>query len=82
LLNKVLGEGTAIVALSELFLIGDDDKTKDGSDASTRPDQEKLIERIHAGGTVDRDLDVIYWNEPQSLAAILIIGSTHDWKRG
>jgi exodeoxyribonuclease V alpha subunit len=72
LLNKVLGEGTAIVALSELFLIDDDDKTKDSIDLSTRPDQEKLIERIHAGGSVDRDLDVIYWNEPQSLAAILI----------
>jgi len=72
LLNKVLGEGTAIVALSELFLIDDDDKTKDGIDSSTRPDQEELIERIHAGGNVDRDLDVIYWNEPQTLAAILI----------
>ena len=72
LLNKVLGEGTAIVALSELFLIDDDDKTKDGINSSTRPNQEELIERIHAGGTVDRDLDVIYWNEPQTLAAILI----------
>jgi hypothetical protein len=72
LLNKVLLEGTAIVALSELFLIDDEDKSKDSTNSSTRPDQEELIDRIHAGGAVDRDLDVVYWNEPQSLAAVLI----------
>ena len=72
LLNKVLDQGTAIVALSELFLIDDEDKSLDGTDSSTRPDQEELIVRIHAGGAVDRDLDVIYWNEPQRLAEILI----------
>jgi exodeoxyribonuclease V alpha subunit len=72
LLNKVLNEGTAIVALSELFLIDDEDKSLDGTDSSTRPDQEELIERIHAGGAVDRDLDVIYWSESETLASTLI----------
>ena len=70
--NKAEGEGTAIVALSELFIIDDEDKTDGGIDASTRPDQEELIGRIHAGGQVDRDLDVIYWNEPEKLAETLI----------
>lgn len=72
LLNKVRSEGTAIVALSELFIIDDEDKSGDGADSSTRPDQEALIVRIHAGGAVDRDLDVIYWDEPENLAEILI----------
>lgn len=72
LLNRVFGEGTAIVALSELFLVDDEDKAAGGVDASTRPDQEDLIQRIHVGGTVDRDLDVIYWDEPQELAETLI----------
>ncbi len=72
LLNKVHGEGTAIVALSELFIVDDEDKGADGGDNSTRPDQEELIERVHAGGTVDHDLEVIYWDEPEHLAEILI----------
>jgi exodeoxyribonuclease V alpha subunit len=72
LLNKVQNKGTAIVALSELFIIDDEDKSGNGTDASTRPDQEELIERIHAGGAVDRDLDVIYWSEPEGLAETLI----------
>jgi hypothetical protein len=72
LLNRVEGHGTGILALSELFIIEDDDKSKGGKDASTRPDQERLIERIHNGGVVDRDLDVIFWNEPTELASVLI----------
>jgi exodeoxyribonuclease V alpha subunit len=72
LLNKVHGEGTAIVALSELFIVDDEDKSADGMDSSTRRDQEALIARIHAGGAVDHDLDVFYWDEPGNLAEILI----------
>ena len=72
LLNKVEGEGTAIVALSELFIVDDEDKNTEGVDNSTRSDQEDLIERIHAGGTVDQDLEVIYWDEPEQLREILI----------
>ena len=72
LLNKVHSKGTSIVALSELFIVDDEDKSADGSENSTRPDQEVLISRIHAGGVIDRDLDVIYWNKPEDLAEILI----------
>lgn len=70
--NKVEGQGTAIVELSQLFILDDEDKAENGSDASTRPDQEDLIARIHSGGQVDRDLDVIYWNSPPELSDILI----------
>lgn len=72
LLNKVRAEGTAIVALSELFIVDDEHKETDGVDRATRPDQEALIARIHGGGEVDRDLDVIYWDQPEELAGILI----------
>jgi hypothetical protein len=72
LLNKVRAEGTAIVALSELFIVDDEDKETDGVDLSTRPDQEALIAKIHGGGEVDRDLDVIYWDQPEELADVLI----------
>ncbi len=72
LLNEVGGDGTAIMTLSELFLVDDEDKAEGGQDSSTRADQERLIERIHAGGAVDRDLDVIYWDEAEHLAETLI----------
>jgi hypothetical protein len=71
-LNEVRGEGTAIAALSELFVVDDEDKSAGGEDAATTVEQENLIARIHAGGSVDRDLDVIYWDEPAELAEILI----------
>ncbi|MDI2073063.1 ATP-dependent RecD-like DNA helicase [Bradyrhizobium sp. Mp27] len=70
--NKAEGQGTTIVALSELFIIDDENKASGGNDASTRSDQEELISRIHAGGQVDRDLDVIYWDAPEKLAETLI----------
>ena len=72
LLNEVQGKGRAIVALSQLFLVEDEDMSKDGRDISTRPDQELLIQKLHAGGAVDQDLDVIYWSDPTELASILI----------
>ena len=31
-----------------------------------------MIEQLHAGGTIDQDLEVIYWNEPTDLAGTLI----------
>ena len=72
LLNKAEAKGTAIAALSELFIIDDEDKSLAGRDTSTRPEQEDLIARIHAGGVVDRDLDVIYWEKPEDLTNILL----------
>jgi ATP-dependent exoDNAse (exonuclease V) alpha subunit len=72
LLNKVEGNGSAMMALSELFIVDDEDKSEGETDTATRADQEKLIEKIHAGGAVDRDLDVIYWDDPARLAAMLI----------
>ena len=72
LLNKIEGRGEAIMKLSELFVVDDEDKSKGGKDAATRADQEQLIGRIHAGGAVDHDLDVIFWDEPKRLATTLI----------
>ncbi|GLI95537.1 AAA family ATPase [Methylocystis echinoides] len=81
-LNEVHGQGTAIVALSELFIVDDEDKTADGHDAATTAKQENLIARIHAGGAVDRDLDVIYWDEPAQLAETLIAAVETRMHRG
>jgi hypothetical protein len=72
LLNKVHGNGKSIIDLSELFIVDDEEKGIDSVDKSTLPNQEALIERIHIGGAVDRDLNIIYWDQPENLAEILI----------
>ena len=72
LLNRINKRGSAIMTLSELFVVDDEDKSGGGTDTATRADQEQLIEKIHAGGPVDHDLDVIFWEEPERLATTLI----------
>ena len=72
LLNRIEGGGRAIMTLAELFVVDDEDKSVGGTNAATRADQEQLIEKIHAGGSVDVDLDVIFWQEPEYLATTLI----------
>ena len=72
LLNRIEGGGSAIMTLAELFVVDDEDKSAGGTDAATSADQEQLIEKIHAGGPVDVDLDVIFWQEPEHLATTLI----------
>lgn len=72
LLSKVEARGSAIMKLSKLFIVDDEDKSESERDATTSAEQEKLVEQIHAGGTVDKDLDVIFWDEPEHLSAILI----------
>ena len=78
MLTRVEGHGEAIVSLSKLFArehlqtvappLGGDAS----SEGATTLDQEALIEKLHAGGQIDKDVDLIYWNEPNQLADILI----------
>ncbi len=70
--NKIHGKGSAIQELSDLFIVDDEDKTNAQMDSATRMAQEQLIEKIHAGGNVDRDLNVVYWNEPEYLSTMLL----------
>ncbi len=70
--GKVEGRGSAILKLSELFIVDDEDKSESEQDATTRADQEKFIEKICAGGKVDEDLDVLFWDEPEHLSEKLI----------
>ncbi len=73
LLNRIEKRGSAIMTLSELFVVDDEDKSGDDTtDAATRAKHEQLIEKIHAGGPVDHDLDVIFWQESERLATTLI----------
>ena len=66
--NEVAGNGTAILRLANLFIT----ENADGNGKATAPDAEELLTRVHRGGKVDTDLQVVYWNDAQRLAAQLL----------
>ena len=66
--NRVEDRGTAILELADLFI---GNNAREGG-RQTSLDDEKLIGRIHAGGDVDKDLHIAYWDEGTGLADLLI----------
>lgn len=78
MLTRSQGRGEGIVELSKLFVrdsvrtIAPADMGDVSSEGATSLAQEALIEKLHAGGEIDRDLELIYWDEPAELASTLI----------
>ena len=77
--NEAEGKGTAILNLANLFindLDGDQFASaaaEDEVDKSTTDVAETLLsDKVHKGGTVDSDLDVLYWDNPEDLPDLLI----------
>ena len=66
--NEVAGNGTAILRLANLFIA---QSAGDNGEATT-PEDEELLTHVHRGGKVDTDLQVVYWQDAQRLAAQLI----------
>jgi exodeoxyribonuclease V alpha subunit len=73
--SRVEGKGTGIIALASLYRQASlaDEKDED-KEAAT----EELLQRVQASGDVDKDLRVLYWQEPEDLAALLIDRLTED----
>ena len=66
--NRIEEKGTAILDLAELYVcsnISDDGK-------ATSSDAEKILRQVHKGGDVDKDLRIVYWDDPSRLANKLI----------
>jgi exodeoxyribonuclease V alpha subunit len=78
MLTRVEDRGETIVSLSKLFApehfqtVTPADINDASSESATSLGQEALIEKLHAGGQIDKDVELIYWNEPAELAGILI----------
>lgn len=66
--NAIAGQGTAILDLADLFVGAA--AREDGE--ATSPRAEALLSSVHRGGDVDKDLRVIYWDDPAKLADRLI----------
>ncbi len=60
--NQLDGKGDGILSLAELFLVN-----SAMQDVQTSPEAESLLQKIHQGGKVEDDLDIVYWNTPDDL---------------
>ena len=69
--NRVAGRGDGILSLASCFINsavrGGTDQTE--CDAIKR---EKLLIRLHEGGEVDKDLNIVYWDDPEQMQESLI----------
>lgn len=73
--NTAGGKGTGIIRLAGLYRTTSLAEEKNEADEL---EAEELLQQIQEGGVVDQDLRVLYWNEPEELAPLLIERLTKD----
>lgn len=75
--NRATGKGNGILKLASCFINGV--ASKPDEDVTEKSiDREILIQNLHEGGEIDKDLRVVYWSEPEKLASQLIHQITED----
>src|SRR3546814_4947215 len=65
--NRLDGKGQVIIDLADLFLV-----ESAGQSQQTTPEAEHLLQKVHQGGKIDEDLDVVYWNSADDLVASMV----------
>jgi len=65
--NRLDAKGQGILGLAELFLVDSAVQNE-----QTSPAAEQLLQKVHQGGKIDEDLDVVYWNSADDLVASLV----------
>lgn len=63
------GKGTGIIKLASLYRTAELQEIKH---EEAELDTEELLKKVQAGGDIDEDLRVVFWNEPEELADILL----------
>lgn len=74
--NRVSGNGSGILSLADLF-INRAVRCEDESEARSLS-REEMVSRLHEGGVIDDDLDVVYWSDPEVLQETLITRITQE----
>lgn len=72
--NRLKDQGTAILDLAHLYIRRPGLRAEAPGD---KAEAEEILRRVQAGGEVDRDLRVEYWNDPEDLEALvetLVVG--------
>lgn len=75
--NRVQGKGNGILSLANLF-INSAVRGETEEDEAAASEREQMVMKLHEGGEVDQDLDVIYWSDPENLQEDLIKRVTRD----
>lgn len=65
MVNRVTGRGNGIIEVATLFRDTEEEKVE-------KFDIEELIQQLHEGGEIDKDLRVVYYSDPDDLAAHLV----------
>lgn len=73
--SRTEGKGTGIIDLASLYRQADLSEEKDEDKEVAIED---LLRRVQASGDVDKDLRVLYWQEPEDLSALLLQRMTAD----
>lgn len=77
MVNRASNKGTGILNLASCFVNGAASGKYDCSPDAAM-EREMLIQKIHAGGEIDQDLRIEYWDDPERLHENLIEMITHD----
>ncbi|WP_216854839.1 AAA family ATPase [Burkholderia sp. L27(2015)] len=67
--SRAQGKGTGIIDLASLYR---QSGVADEKDEDKETAVEDLLRRVQASGDVDKDLRVLYWQEPEDLSALLL----------
>lgn len=63
--NRLNDRGTGILELAAIFERTEQKREKDETGKARA---EEVLRRVQEGGDVDKDLRVLYWNDPEDLA--------------
>lgn len=75
--NRVFDRGDAILELASVYQRAG---IENEDDEETKAAAEELLKRVQEGGDVDKDLRVVFWNEPETLSDVLIEEMVRDMK--
>ncbi|TDT44567.1 ATP-dependent exoDNAse (exonuclease V) alpha subunit [Halospina denitrificans] len=75
--SRVSGKGHGILSLANLF-INDAVRGDREENEAASVEREQMIMKLHEGGEIDEDLDVVYWSDAEALQETLINRVTRD----
>jgi exodeoxyribonuclease V alpha subunit len=75
--NRTAGRGTGILDLANAYIR---ESLADKKDQESDTAAEEVLRKVQEGGEVDKDLRILYWNNAEELADLLVEQITHDFE--
>jgi exodeoxyribonuclease V alpha subunit len=64
--NRVSNKGNGILDLAEIFI------QEKQQEQESKLAAEEMMQKVHEGGEVDKDLSVYYWNNEEELEKVIV----------